>query len=156
VKGFLLSGSGTVESDWIDKNGHMNVTAYMTLFDRGTDALLEKCGIGSVGADLTMVASRIMIDHRKELMEGEQWELWSGVAAVCPTYLTVTHRLRSTTSLRAVCDIRGTPFSMRTRAAVVMDERTLEEISGLIVPGLLDRFDPAPVSTQTGKHYGGA
>lgn len=103
--------------------------------------LLDSCGFGSPRKELTMVAARILIDHRKELMEGEQWELWSGVVSAHPTYLTVTHRLRGGTSLRAVCDIRGTPFSMRTRAATVLDDVTLKDMGKWIVPGLVDRFD---------------
>lgn len=147
MRGFLLSGSGTVLSDWIDRNGHMNVTAYMALFDRGTDLLLESCGIGSLSADLTMVAARIMIDHRKELLEGEHWELWSGLVRVQPTYLTITHRLRNDVSVRAVCDIRGSPFSMRTRAAVALDESLVNALQEKLVPSLIDRFDPSPTCT---------
>jgi len=149
MRSFYLTLSGTVLSQWIDRNGHMNVAAYMALFDQGTFILLDSCGFGIPGNDLTMVAARILIDHRKELMEGEKWELWSGVVFADPKCLTVTHRLRSATSLRAVCDIRGTPFSMRTRTAISLDNEALKNISKWIVPGLIDRFNLNIVSTNS-------
>lgn len=141
MKGFLLCDTGCVASEWIDHNGHMNVTAYMTLFDKGTNVLLERCGIGVPNSDLTIVAARIMIDHRREFKQGECWELWCGVVSVFPTYLTLTHRLRSAKSVHAVCDIRGTPFSMKSRSSTFLGEENLIKLSQLITPGLIDRFN---------------
>ena len=142
MKSFLLIDSGMVQKKWIDKNGHMNVVSYMTLFDIATDVLLKKYGIGLEGADLTMVAARIMIEYRKELMEGDAWELWAGIVSAQPTYLTITHRLRSAGSQTAVCDIRGIPFSKRTREAVMLNEALLDKIRERIIVGLTDRFEP--------------
>jgi len=141
MKSFLLIDSGTVPMEWIDKNGHMNVVAYMTIFDAATDVLLEKCGVGREGADLTIVAARIMIDYRKELMQGEAWELWSAIIAAQPSYLTITHRLRSAGSQRAVCDIRGVPFSKRTRGTTMLNDALLDKVRERIVVGLTDRFE---------------
>lgn len=36
----------TVLTDWIDYNGHMNVGYYNVAFDRATDALFDRLGIG--------------------------------------------------------------------------------------------------------------
>jgi len=127
--------------EWIDKNGHMNVVSYMALFDAATDVLLEKCGIGLEGADLTMVAARMMIDYRKELIQGEAWELWSGIISAQPSYLTITHRLRSAGSQRAVCDIRGMPFSKRTREVSMLNDALLDKVRERMVAGLTDRFE---------------
>ena len=148
MKSFLLIDSGIVPMEWIDKNGHMNVVSYMALFDAATDVLLEKCNIGLAGEDLTMVAARILIDYRKELMEGEAWELWSGIVTAQPNYLTLTHRLRSAGSQRAVCDIRGIPFSIRAREAVMLNEALLSKIRERIITGLTDRFEP-PLLLET-------
>ena len=109
MKDFILTASGVVSPEWIDRNGHMNVTSYMALFDQGTEILFLKSGlaVSETDSDITMVAGRIFIEHRKELLEGEEWELWSGFAAIHPSFMTLTHRIRSGSSLRAVCDIRG-------------------------------------------------
>ena len=129
-----------VPKEWIDKNGHMNVVSYMALFDIATDALLEKCGIGLPGEDLTMVAARIMIDYRKELTEGETWELRSGIISAQPSYITITHRLHSAGTQRSICDIRLTPFSKLTRGIAFLDEGMLKKTRELIISGLVDRF----------------
>lgn len=143
MKGFILTVSGIVPTEWIDKNGHMNVTSYMSLFDKGTDSLLQKSGfaVSEIDSDITVVAGRIFIEHRKELLEGEKWELWSGFVAIYPSFMTLTHRLRSGASLRAICDIRGAAFSKRTRTAVKLDQEFLWKARTLLVPGLVDRFE---------------
>lgn len=143
MKGFILTVSGIVPTEWIDKNGHMNVTSYMSIFDQGTDMLLQKSGfaVSETDSDITMVAGRIFIEHRKELLEGEEWELWSGFAAVHPSFMTVTHRLRSGTSLRASCDIRGTAFSIKTRTSTVLDQSILKVATPLVISGIVDRFE---------------
>lgn len=148
MKGFHLTASGSVLTEWIDRNGHMNVTAYMSLFDKGTFVLLDSCEFGSPRNDLTIVAARVLIDYRKELMEGEPWELWSGVVSAHPSYLTVTHRLRGGASLRAVCDIRGTPFLRQTRTSTVLENWHLKAIGQWVVPGLVDRFNPKMTSSE--------
>ena len=74
-------------------------------------------------------------------MQGDCWELWSGVISASPTYLTITHRLRSAKSVHTVCDIRGAPFSMRRRGSIRFGEDNLANLYQLIVPGLVDRFD---------------
>lgn len=150
MKGFIRTASGVVLPTWIDDNGHMNVAAYMALFDRGTDVLLARCGLRIAQSDLTMVAGRILIEHRKELMQGEPWELWSGVAGAHASHVTVTHRLRGGTSLRAVCDIRGKPFSKQKRAAVTLNDVVLKEVRKLLVAGLVDRFSLSPESVAAG------
>ena len=35
-----------VDSEWIDYNGHMNVAYYHLAFDRATERLLERIGLG--------------------------------------------------------------------------------------------------------------
>jgi acyl-CoA thioester hydrolase len=42
----LVTYSGKVEPHWIDYNGHMNVAYYVLAFDKGTDGLLDRLGLG--------------------------------------------------------------------------------------------------------------
>jgi acyl-CoA thioester hydrolase len=42
----LLTFNGGVEPHWIDYNGHMNVAYYVLAFDKGTDGLLDRLGLG--------------------------------------------------------------------------------------------------------------
>jgi len=141
VKGFILCDTGIVSEEWIDDNGHMNVTAYMRLFDRGTNLLLDRFVTSIYSADLTIVASRIMLEHRRELLQGDSWELWSGVISVTSTYVTLTHRLRSTKSIHAVCHIRGVLFSIETRQSLQFEAKHVNKLSKFIIHGLVDRFN---------------
>jgi len=36
----------TIEPDWIDYNGHLNLAYYMVLFDRGSDEVFAALGMG--------------------------------------------------------------------------------------------------------------
>lgn len=47
LKNCFASGELTVQPDWIDDNGHMNVGYYVVAFDKATDALMEHLGIGA-------------------------------------------------------------------------------------------------------------
>jgi len=42
----LIAFRGKVEPAWIDYNGHMNVGYYVVAFDKGTDGLLDRLGLG--------------------------------------------------------------------------------------------------------------
>lgn len=142
MKGYLLTGSGTVPREWIDKNGHVNIARYMTLFDQGSEAILEQLAklIRLEPCDLTVVASRIYVEHKNELFEGNPWSLWTGLITLDCFYLTITHRLMSGHSLRAKCDIRSVFFSKRTRTSIRLDEPVLAAAGQIVVSGLADRF----------------
>lgn len=43
----FASGELTVQPDWVDYNGHMNVGYYVVAFDKATDALLGHLGLGA-------------------------------------------------------------------------------------------------------------
>jgi len=64
-----------VEREWVDYNGHMNVAYYVLVFDRGTDGLLDRLGLGGayhaatrrtiyvVEAHVAYLAGRIAFSH---------------------------------------------------------------------------------------------
>ena len=43
----VISREMTVEKEWIDYNGHMNMAYYNVLFDRGADEAFDLLGIGA-------------------------------------------------------------------------------------------------------------
>lgn len=136
---FVKTSSGVVSEDWIDSNGHMNVTAYMRLFDHGTAILARESGI-TEARDLTLVAARMIIDYHKELLVDEAWSLWSGVSSVQPGSLTIVHKLRSTRTIHATCHIKSNGFSKNSRSATLFDSDVLSGLGKFLVPGLADRF----------------
>lgn len=65
----------TVEPQWIDYNGHLNLAYYQVLFDRATDGLFAVLGIDSgyaASRNLTMFALEAHISYLREIGEGER------------------------------------------------------------------------------------
>ena len=64
----------TVPPEWIDYNGHMNVAYYMVAFDRGTDGLLDRLGLGvdyRRTTDRTIYVLEAHLLYERELREGD-------------------------------------------------------------------------------------
>ena len=143
MKGFVLTREGVVEPSWIDANGHMNVMWYTQVFDSGCDVLLRRVGIDPEtikAGKPTVVAARIQIAHRKELLAGERWELWSGFTRAEPAGVSFTHRLVSGGVTRATCDIQSHAFCPKERSTAKLADGIVEAARQLLVPGLADPF----------------
>ena len=143
MTGFVLTAEGAVPETWIDANGHMNIMWYTALFDQGCEALLARLGIteASVRAGaITVVAARISTTHRRELMRGETWQLWSGLLRATPSALTFTHRLVSGGMIRAVCHIQSHAFDPVSRGRSVLPDTVVAQAGTLIIPGMADPF----------------
>ena len=145
MTGFVLTAEGVVSADWIDTNGHMNIMWYTSLFDQGCKDLMARIGIttGSLhDDDITVVAARIATTHRRELMTGDSWRLWSGLLNANASKLTFTHRLVSGGMIRAVCHIQSHAFDVSTRMRSQLPNPVVAKASSLVVPGLVDPFSP--------------
>lgn len=65
----------TVEPQWIDYNGHLNLAYYQVLFDRANDGVFAALGIGSDYAErrnLSMFALEVHISYLREIREGDR------------------------------------------------------------------------------------
>ena len=65
----------TVEEAWIDYNGHLNMAYYNVLFDRGSDALFDRLGIGADYARtkaMTIYTAEIHVRYVQELHLGDE------------------------------------------------------------------------------------
>jgi acyl-CoA thioester hydrolase len=64
----------TVPPEWIDYNGHMNVAYYMVAFDRATDGLLDRLGLGidyRRATNCTIYVLEAHVLYERELREGD-------------------------------------------------------------------------------------
>lgn len=71
----FLSDPMTVEEDWIDYNGHMNMAYYNVLFDRCADQAFDRLGIGANYArdrSLTIYTAEIHVCYVRELHKADQ------------------------------------------------------------------------------------
>jgi acyl-CoA thioesterase FadM len=117
MKSFSLQYSGQVLSDWIDENGHMNVKSYFGLFESASWAKWKSLSENSELMDSSsMVAGRFYIEHRKELFEGDQLEVWTGIVPFNESAIIMVHRLTSSNNgLIATCEVLTCFFNLRTR-----------------------------------------
>ena len=63
-----------VQADWIDDNGHMNVAYYVLMFDRATDALLDRLGLGAAYRQRTNHSIYVLETHvtyDREVKDGD-------------------------------------------------------------------------------------
>jgi len=143
VKEFLHLHSGKVDPSWIDRNGHMNVVHYMRLFDEGMDLMLKATGMTNwqtKNGHLTIVASRINIVHRKELLCGEPWALSSAFSTITTRYISLVLRLTANYSIRAYCYILGVFFCIDRRRPAILAENLLDNLKPFRIAELTDPF----------------
>ncbi len=63
----------TVVGEWIDRNGHLNLAYYLVLFDRATDVLFDRLGIGaaySAASGCSLFVAETHTLYERELTRG--------------------------------------------------------------------------------------
>ncbi|MEH6630779.1 MAG: thioesterase family protein [Halopseudomonas aestusnigri] len=65
----LVTYQGKVPADWLDYNGHMNVSYYMRVFCDATDHFLELVGIDPAYRDRTECSTFVVENHVNYLRE---------------------------------------------------------------------------------------
>jgi len=121
----------------------MNIMWYMNIFDRSSDVLTEKLGLSGKDAPvsgITLVAGRIYIAHRKELLENDEFEIWSGLTSISDTGFTISHRAVKRGRIHATCDIKANAFSRNSRKSIRLEPGVLKIAEAYIIPGMKDRF----------------
>lgn len=71
----FVSEAMSIEKDWIDYNGHLNMVYYNVLFDRGSDKALNLLGIGSDYArerHMTIYTAEVHVCYVQELHLGHE------------------------------------------------------------------------------------
>ncbi len=63
-----------VQAEWIDYNGHMNLAYYVLVFDRATDVLFDRLGIGEAyrrATDRSTFVLEAHLTYEREVKEAE-------------------------------------------------------------------------------------
>ncbi len=74
----------TVESQWTDYNGHLNMAYYAVLFDRGSEEMFEGMGLGADYVKRTNCTTFTLETHTTylaEMKEGEQARIETRIIA---------------------------------------------------------------------------
>ncbi len=85
-----------VQPNWIDYNGHMNVAYYVLVFDRGTDGLFDRLGIGNayrIRTGCTIFAAEAHVIYKAEVKLGDPLVVESLLLGADAKRVHVFHRL---------------------------------------------------------------
>jgi acyl-CoA thioester hydrolase len=69
-----INETQSVQSEWIDLNGHMNIAWYLTAFDRAFDEAYQRMGLTQEALEKTgssTFAAEMHITYQRELMLGD-------------------------------------------------------------------------------------
>ncbi|WP_114912408.1 thioesterase family protein [Acidibrevibacterium fodinaquatile] len=85
-----------VIADWIDRNGHLNLAYYLVLFDRATDVLFDRLGVGAAysaasGCSLFVVETHTL--YERELALGAQVRIDCHVLGADEKRLHLAHEM---------------------------------------------------------------
>jgi acyl-CoA thioester hydrolase len=141
----------TVQPDWIDYNGHMNVAYYILAFDKATDVLLDQFGLGEAYRRATNHSIYVLeahVTYERELRLGDPLAIATQLIDVDPRRIHFFHRmthadagyLAATTELLAMhVDLAGPRAAPMPARVQAMLEEILVEHRRLPSPPQLGR-----------------
>jgi acyl-CoA thioester hydrolase len=138
-----------VEPGWIDYNGHMNLAYYVLVFDRGTDALLDRLGLGAdyrreTGSTLYVVEAHLTYD--REVKEGEEVVVSTRLLGADEKRLHLIHVMRRADgALAATNELLFLHVDAAPRAA------SIPEAGRSAIAALVDEHARLPVPKQAGR-----
>ena len=92
----LTSTMITVEPDWVDYNGHMNLAFYVLAFDKATDNFYDQLGIGlnyRTEQNSSMFTLGINVDYLREVFRGDELLITTQLLAVDKKRLRYIHQM---------------------------------------------------------------
>jgi acyl-CoA thioester hydrolase len=112
----------TVQPEWIDYNGHMNVAYYVLAFDHATDVWFEHLGLGEAYRARTgcsLFALELHILYMAELKEGDPLRITTQLLGFDEKRLHFFHRMyHAETGTQSAClEIMGLNVEMAARKA---------------------------------------
>jgi acyl-CoA thioesterase FadM len=113
---------GVVRPGWADDNNHMNLAYYLVLFDGGSDALFEACGIGNAyrrEAGCTPFAAETHLVYEREMNLGETAIIATTIIGVDEKRLHLAHEMYREGEAARIClqEILFVSVSLATRRA---------------------------------------
>lgn len=127
-----------VEEDWIDYNGHMNVSYYVLSFDRALDDWLEQLGFGPhyrKNENKTFFAVESHIRYEREAHAGEVLKITAKLVGVDDKRLQLAFEMtgREDGVRRALQENMVVHVDFKTRKAAAMDKVMRETFESLML-----------------------
>ena len=117
-----------VHSEWVDYNGHMNVTYYTLVFDHASDLFLERIGLDQEFRDSSECSVFVVEAHttyKKEVMEGAMLSVSTQVLGFDAKRIHLFHRMISNGKNDTVAtnELMLLYVSMKSRRTARMPEK---------------------------------
>lgn len=141
----------TVQPEWLDGNGHMNLAYYVLVFDRGTDAWLDLAGLGaayraSVRCSVFAVETHTL--YRRESRLGDPLTVRSRLAAADGKRIHLVHEMTSQGIETALQEVLFLHVDLTTRRAAPLDASVMARLVALAPPA------DVPMPAWAGRHIG--
>jgi acyl-CoA thioester hydrolase len=129
----------TVEPRFIDAMGHMNVSFYVQLFDRGTWELFRRLGMDERYVRDTQHGAFAVEQHIRylgELRAGDAVEIHTRILDAGPRSLTILHVMVDVGRRRvaAMMEVVGVHMDLRTRKSAPLAEPLVAALRGRLPP----------------------
>lgn len=140
--------------EWTDQNGHMNVAYYVLAFDRATDALYDRAGIGWSYLEReqrSLFTLSMNVDFLGEVFAGDTVRIVSRLLDFDHKRIHYVHEmLRSTKPyLAATNELLAMHVNMATRRSEPFSPETQEELARMKAA-----HSALPLPTQVGRKLG--
>jgi acyl-CoA thioester hydrolase len=127
----------TVQPDWIDYNGHMNVAFYVLAFDKATDGLLDHLGLGEAyrrATNHSMYALEAHVTYDRELKLGERLAIDTQLIDADAKRLHFFHRMTHAEAgyLAATSELLGLHVDLAGPKAAPMPPAALVAVEQLL------------------------
>ena len=131
---FVASIEGIVRAEQCDYNGHLNMAAYVVIFDRLADAALASLGVGEAYAQRerrSYFASKLGLRFAAELIAGDAYVAEATLAGYGARRMLTRFQLRSmaTQAVAAAALFEWAHVDLSTRRAVDLGQPLLALLS---------------------------
>ena len=133
---------GETDKKWIDRNDHVNISAYTILLDKSLDILCNLPGsiYSIMPPEVTFVASRIFIAHVSELLYPSPWTIEAGITSLNLNGFISYHCLFSNGKRVARFYLKSSFFNLNSRKSVHLTNSDLKRYSFGLLEGIKDPF----------------
>lgn len=125
--------------EWVDANGHMNLAYYVLVFDRATDAVFDRLGVGHLyrreaGCALFAVETHIL--YHEEVRDGASIQVSTAAVAADGKRLHLAHEMHEDGRTgRAACqELMYLHVDLRTRRSAPFPEAVAARLRAAVDP----------------------
>lgn len=140
---FFETLSGTVVTEQIDCNGHLNISEYAKIIDLATTNFVTLSKINSLMESETQsfVAARVFYNHYRELLIEDSWRINSGILKLSKEGFTLLHIIFEDSNRIAKIYIKCVFFDKLLRKKAQVSQAQLDSINLTFIPGIEDPFE---------------